>query len=378
MSAPALMKWSFRIVTILGTEVRIHATFALLLAFVAWQSMSQGGGVSAALESILLVCAMFTCVLLHEFGHVLAARRYGIQTPDITLLPIGGVARLERMPRKPSEELVVALCGPLVNVVIAAVIAIVSGVMIPHGPGATFMRAGHFWMTLMEWNMVMVFFNLVPAFPMDGGRVLRALLAMMTDDYTKATRWAAGIGQALAVLVVIWMVLAGAFQPMLLLIAFFVFFAAGQEAEQVTSHEAARNLKVRDAMLTDYRALLPTALLREAVDHLLAGSQHDFPVLDEHGGMMGIVTRHRLIEALANHGPGYPAQLIIEKCEISLDPSMALAPAMDRLNASTCPALPVIDPLTDRLVGLLTAENVGETLLVRAALRQRMSAINAR
>lgn len=369
------MKWSFRIATILGTEVRIHATFALLLAFVAWQSMSQEGA-SAALESILLVCAMFTCVLLHEFGHVLSARRYGIQTPDITLLPIGGVARLERMPRKPSEELVVALCGPLVNVVIAALIALALGV-VPHGPGASFMRTGHFWVTLMEWNMIMVLFNLVPAFPMDGGRVLRALLAMMTDDYAKATRWAATIGQGLAVMVVVGMVLAGAFQPMLMLIAFFVFFAAGQEAAQVTSHEAARDLRVRDAMQTEFRALQPNALLREAVDHLLAGSQHDFPVLDEHGGMMGIVTRNRLIEALANHGPGYPAQLIIERCEATLDPSMALAPAMDALAASGCPALPVIDPISERLVGLLTGENVGETLLVRAALKQRLNAMQA-
>lgn len=368
------MKWSFRIATILGTEVRIHATFALLLAFVAWQSMSQGTG--AVVESLLLVCAMFTCVLLHEFGHVLAARRYGIKTPDITLLPIGGVARLERMPRKPSEELVVALCGPLVNIIIAAVIAVVIGASV-QGPGVTFMRSGHFWLTLMQWNIVMVLFNMVPAFPMDGGRVLRALLAMMTADYAKATRWAAVIGQSLAVLVVIWMIMAGAFQPMLLLIAFFVFFAAGQEAEQVTTHEAARDLRVRDAMLTDFRSLQPSAVLREAVDHLLAGSQHDFPVLDEHGGMMGIVTRHRLIQALADHGPSYPAQLIIERCEDSLEPAMALAPAMDRLNASTCPALPVIDPITDRLVGLLTAENVGETLLVRAALRQRVAVINA-
>ena len=370
------MKWSFRITTILGTEVRVHATFALLLAFVAWQSMRQGQGASAAVESMLLVCAMFTCVLLHEFGHVLAARRYGIKTPDITLLPIGGVARLERMPRKPSEELVVALCGPLVNVIIAAVIALVAGIIIPHGPDATFMRPGHFWVTLMGWNILMVLFNLVPAFPMDGGRVLRALLAMMMADYAKATRWAATIGQTLAVTVVVWMVMENKFQPMLLLIAFFVFFAAGQEATQVTSHEAARDLRVRDAMLTDFRSLPPNALLREAVDHLIAGSQHDFPVLDEHGGMMGMVTRHRLIQALADHGPAYPAQLIIERCGDPLEPAMSLAPAMDLLNSSGCPALPVIDPMSERLVGLLTAENVGETLLVRAALRQRLTAIN--
>ncbi len=371
------MKWSFRITTILGTEVRIHATFALLLGFVAWQSMSLGKGLPAALESMLLVCAMFTCVLLHEFGHVLAARRYGIKTPDITLLPIGGVARLERMPRKPSEELVVALCGPLVNVVIASLISLMGGLALSPGPGDAFMQPGHFWETLMQWNLVMVFFNLVPAFPMDGGRVLRALLAMMISDYAKATRWAAAIGQSLAVLVVVSMVVSGAFQPMLMLIAFFIFFAAGQEAAQISSQEAARDLRVRDAMLTDFHSLPPNAVLREAVDLLLAGSQHDFPVLDDEGGMMGIITRHRLIEALADQGPGYPAQLIIERCETSVEPSLGLAAAMERLSASGSPALPVIDPLTERLVGLLTAENVGETLLVRAALRQRLATMDA-
>ncbi len=371
------MKWSFRIATILGTEVRVHTTFALLLGFVAWQSMSLGKDWSAALESVLLVCTMFTCVLLHEFGHVLAARRYGIKTPDITLLPIGGVARLERMPRDPVEELVVALCGPLVNVAIAVLIALGRGLHMPAGPNEAFMQPGHFWETLMQWNIVMVFFNLVPAFPMDGGRVLRALLAMLVDDYAKATRWAAAIGQSLAVLVVLLMVVSGAFQPMLLLIAFFVFFAAGQEAAQISSQEAARDLRVRDAMLTDFHSLPTNAVLREAVELLLAGTQHDFPVLDEEGGMLGIVTRHRLIEALADHGPGYPAQLIIERCEISVEPSLGLVAAMERLNASGSPALPVIDPMTERWVGLLTAENVGEALLVRAALRQRMAAIEA-
>ncbi len=366
------MKWSYHLATIKGTEVRIHATFALLLAFVAWQATSLGGGWRDALESIVLVCTMFFCVLLHEFGHVFAARRYGILTPDITLLPIGGVARLERMPKKPSEELVVALCGPLVNVVIAILIAVGLGVPFTLDPNMQISKVTEFWQTLMAWNIMMVLFNMVPAFPMDGGRVLRAVLAMIIGDYGKATRAAAVIGQGLAVLVVMAMVVFGVFKPMLMLIAFFVFFAAGQEAAVVTQQEQTSDLKVRDAMLTDFHTLAPNAVLREAVELLLSGSQHDFPVLDDAGGMMGIVTRKRLISALTEHGPGYPAQLIIERCGTVLEPGLPLGEAMTLLNASECPALAVMDPVHDRLIGLLTAENVGEALLVRAALRERL------
>lgn len=364
------MKWSFRIATIAGTEVRIHATFFLLLIFVAMQSMGHGQGAGPAVNAVLLVLAMFTCVLLHEFGHVQAAKLYGIKTPDITLLPIGGVARLERMPRKPSHELVVAICGPLVNVAIAGAIALFLGVSAQFNPNFTFGNGSQFWAQLMQWNILMVVFNLIPAFPMDGGRVLRASLAMMMD-YGKATRLAATIGQGIAMLVFLWLLFSNSFNPFLMLIAIFIFIAAGQEAAMVTQQEATRDLFVRDAMLTDFRALSPSDLLRDAVDHLLAGTQHDFPVLDEAGGMMGMLSRRRLISALAEHGPGHPAQLEIDRCEDSLSPIQPLGDAMERLTAAQCPALPVLDPLTGRLIGLLTAENVGEALMVRAALARR-------
>ncbi|MBL9145611.1 MAG: site-2 protease family protein [Verrucomicrobiaceae bacterium] len=371
------MRWSFHICTIAGTEVRIHATFLLLLAFVGWQALGQGAGVPGMLEAMALVCAMFSCVLLHEFGHVTAARRYGIRTPDITLLPIGGVARLERMPRHPIHELVVAICGPLVNVVIAIVIGTFVGWPKSFTPEVMLSDSLGFWQVLTNWNLLMVAFNLIPAFPMDGGRVLRALLAMIVSDYAKATRWAATIGQTIAVLVVMNMVLSSRFQPMLVLIAFFVFFAAGQEASVVEEEEAAGNMQVGDAMLTEFHTLPSNAVLREAVELLLAGTQHDFPVLDEDGTMMGVLTRRRLIPALADHGPGYPAQLIIEPCAESVEPRMSLVQAMAKLKASPCPAIPVIDPITEKMVGLLTAENVGEALLVRSALRQRMKAMSA-
>ncbi len=263
----------------------------------------------------------------------------------------------------------VALAGPAVNVAIAAVIAVALGLKLNFNPNHAFHLQGNFWDHLMMWNLFMVVFNMVPAFPMDGGRVLRALLAMVTD-YERATRWAASIGQALAAVVVVAMLLYGVFNPILLLIAFFIFMAAGQEAAVVSQQEATRNLLVRDAMQTEFHALPPNAELRHAVDHLLAGTQQDFPVLDANGGMLGILSRNRLIAALASHGPSQQVGEVMEICDQRVHPAMALPEAMERLQGNPCPVIPVTDPASGRLVGLLTSENVGETLLVRAALRK--------
>ena len=367
------MKWSFRLFTLAGTEVRVHATFLLLLLFVASDGFLRGQGISAALESVLFITVMFACVVLHEFGHVLAARGYGIRTPDITLLPIGGVARLERMPRKPSEELVVAVSGPLVNVIIAASIYLGLGISAVLHPGYDFLKSGGFFEKLMVWNVFMVAFNLIPAFPMDGGRVLRAVFAMFMD-YGTATRRAASIGQGLAMLVAVYMLLNATLHPMLLLICFFIFMAAGQEAAGVAQQEATRNLRVRDAMLTDFRTLPPDATLRDGVELLLAGTQQDFPVLDSHGGMQGMLTRHDLIAALAEKGPSQPVVEVMRPCPETTAPATDLSQALDALSASDCPAMPVLEPGSGRLLGLLTTENVGETLMVHAALMKLRSA----
>jgi Zn-dependent protease len=370
MHSVGRMKWSFKIATVAGTEVRIHVTFFILLLLVAMQGMGGGQGAAGAVDALLFVSAAFLCVLLHEFGHVFAARGYGIRTPDITLLPIGGVARLERMPRKPSHEFVVAICGPLVNVAIAAAIKLALGLQMVMNPEYRFEQPGHFWEKLMLWNLLMVAFNMIPAFPMDGGRVLRAFLAMFTD-YGRATRWAATLGQGIALTVALWMLFSREFHPVLLLISFFIFMAAGQEAAAVTQEEATRGLRVRDAMLTDFRTLPQDASLGDAVVHLLAGSQQDFPMLDPGGNMLGVLTRNRLVSALSEHGPMHPAIQVLETCPDSVTAVISLGEGLERLRATPCPAMPVIDPISGKLVGLLTAENVGEVLMVRAALRGR-------
>lgn len=222
------MAWSFTIARIFGSEVRIHITFFLLLLWIGVVHY-QHGGMPAAIEGVIFILALFACVVAHEFGHALMARRYGIKTPDITLLPIGGLARLERMPEKPRQEIAVALAGPAVNVVIAAILILVMGASIEADALQTLENPTlGFVARLASVNVFLVVFNLIPAFPMDGGRVLRALLAMRYSRL-QATRVAARIGQGLA-FVFGYFGLMG--NPMLIFIAIFVFLAANAEVRQ--------------------------------------------------------------------------------------------------------------------------------------------------
>jgi Zn-dependent protease len=233
------MRWSYRVGRIAGIPVQIHVTFLLL---VVWIAISRGlldGRLAAALTAVALLLLIFTCVVLHELGHALAARRFGISTRDITLLPIGGIARLERMPEQPSQEVAVALAGPAVNVVIAAVLWVVS-----RGLNHPFLDAvthGNLLESLLAVNVLMILFNMIPAFPMDGGRVLRALIAMRLP-YERATRIASGIGQFVALV----FGAAGLFNGnmMLVLIALFVFIAAGEERTIVQTRVSIQGLPV--------------------------------------------------------------------------------------------------------------------------------------
>jgi Zn-dependent protease len=362
-----MKRWSLHVGTFGGTEVRLHATFLLLVALFGWVTLANHGP-AAALQTVAFIIAIFFCVLLHEFGHVLAARRYGIQTTDVTLLPIGGLARLERMPRKPSQELVVALAGPAVNVAIYLLIL----PFLSSAPPFSFrydMMQAPFFERLAYWNMMMVAFNMIPAFPMDGGRVLRSALAHVMD-YGNATRIAATIGQTIAVIAGV-LALFTTGNPLIVIIAIFIFMGAGQEAAYVSDQEALRGLRVQDAMLTDFRTLRQDAVLKDAVDLLLSGTQHDFPVMNTEGQVHGMLTRTSLISGLAQHGPQQAVTTVSEPCDMTLKPYHPLQDAMDHLRSSSSPALPVLDPLSGKLLGLLTLENIGEMMMVRAALGQQ-------
>ena len=246
------MRWSFKLGRILGIDVYIHFTFFLLLGFIGLTQWMASRNPGSAVVAVLFFLSLFACVLLHEFGHALAARGYGIHTRDIVLLPIGGVASLERMPEKPRQELWVAFAGPLVNVVIAAGLFI--GLTLK-GPWEFSLTSLHASLAerLLAVNVFLVLFNLLPAFPMDGGRVLRAILAMRLP-YARATRVAATVGQAMAFL----FGFLGLFtNPMLIFIALFVWIGASQEAAAVEMQSSISGARVRDAMLTQFRTLQP-------------------------------------------------------------------------------------------------------------------------
>jgi stage IV sporulation protein FB len=231
------MRWSLKVLRVAGIDVRMHFTFLLFLAWIGYAHYQEGGA-PAAVQGVLFISLLFGCVLLHEFGHAIAARAFGIHTPDITLLPIGGVARLERMPDKPWQELVVAAAGPAVNVVIALVLLLGLGIsgslfdlgqMLHHPQVSVAVK-------LASFNIVMMLFNLLPAFPMDGGRVLRALLAMVTN-YVRATQVATRLGQVMALGLGAWGLFSN--NPLLIFIAFFVYLGAAQEAALVQMREIA-------------------------------------------------------------------------------------------------------------------------------------------
>jgi len=356
------MTWRWRLGEFFGIVVYVHATFLLLIGWVALLSLQRGGGLAEIAVGILLILLLFTCVVMHEYGHALTARRFGIRTQDITLLPIGGVARLERMPRDPGQELWVALAGPAVNLVIAAalflIISLFAGIRTltdVHFIGAPILSQ------LLWWNVAMALFNMLPAFPMDGGRVLRALLARRME-YTRATRAAANVGQLMAFLFALW----GLFnqEPVLLFIALFVYLGAEAEAQMVQTQSSFRGIPVRQAMVTRFATLDAQETLSDAVRALLSGTQQDFPVMED-GRVVGLLTRRDLLAALSESGPQAP---VTQAMHGALQPVEAHAPLEEtyqRMQSEDLPALPVT--YGGHLVGLLTMENIAEFLMIRAA-----------
>ncbi|MDZ7337053.1 MAG: site-2 protease family protein [candidate division KSB1 bacterium] len=358
------MKWSLNIGSFRGIPVRIHATFLLILAWVAAGYLRQGHSLGVAAAGVAFVLAIFLCVVLHEFGHALVARKYGIRTRDITLLPIGGVARIERMPDDPRQELWLAVAGPSVNLAIAAILLFVllaTTALVPmHRLNVT---TGPFLQRLLVVNLFLAGFNLIPAFPMDGGRVVRALLAMRMD-YARATHVAATLGQGIALL----FGFIGFFvNPFLIFIALFVWIGAAQESSVASMRTLFTDVPVSSAMLTDFRALHPDDSLQRAIDLVLAGYQQDFPVVVD-GTVVGILSRNDLMTALAEHGRDYPVSAAMTSEFEVVESSEMLQNAMARLQGCKCHVMPVVS--AGVLRGLLTPENIAEFMMIHSALER--------
>jgi Zn-dependent protease len=359
------VRWSFKLLTLFGIRVEVHVTFLLLVGGLALLQ-SRTTPIWLTVSELLL---LFTCVLLHELGHALAARRYGIQTREIILLPIGGVARLERMPEKPMQEVVVALAGPGVNLILATALGALLAARGVSAEQALQSADKGLLEFLFLANVAMLLFNMIPAFPMDGGRVLRALLAM-TMPFVRATRIAAQVGQGFAVLFAV----AALFllrSPVLLFVALFVFMAAGEERAMVQTRASLSGVPVSAAMVTAFMSLETRHDLQHAVDLMLAGDQQDFPVL-EGGRYLGMLGRTGLVQALQKEGPSAPVGRVVRLDVEPLEASWPLERALQVMRAGRHSAMPVV--MRGQLVGLLTLENVSELLMVQEA-RQRHAGV---
>lgn len=365
------MKWALYLGKIAGIKLYMHWTFLILVGWIFLMYFQVGNNIRDGLMGVAFILTIFVCVILHEFGHSLTARRFNINTRKITLLPIGGVASMERMPEKPGQELWVAIMGPMVNVFIALILYLYLKATggIPtmdelweiQENEQPLISGVNFLFNLLLVNLALVAFNLIPAFPMDGGRVLRALLSYRFDR-AQATNIAARIGQFLAIV----FVFAGFYTNFwLVFIGVFIFLGAGGEA----SYEAARTIlsgyKVRDVLMTRYTLLAPGDTLNQAVQALLDGQEKEFLV--GHGEVVqGVLTRDSIIKGLNELGREAPLSNVMRKDFITLEPDMELQEIYHKMITNGCSVGPVYQGT--KLLGIVDRENINELLLVKKAL----------
>jgi len=361
------MPWSLSIGTIAGTAIRVHITFLLFLGWIFVASYVSGGP-QAAWSGLLFMVLLFACVVAHEFGHIFTARAFGISTPDVTLLPIGGVARLERIPEAPYEEFLIAIAGPLVNVAIAFGLVALGAHLNSGDLAAVESPTVSLADRLAAVNLFLALFNMIPAFPMDGGRVLRALLASRLG-FVRATEIAAFIGQgcafALGFIGLFW-------NPILIFIAIFVYLAASSEAHLVALRAMSRGVPVSAAMMTQYATLTPEAHVDEAVQTLLRTSQSEFPVADGAGKPVGLLGRGDLIRALKELGPDARVAQAMTATLPTIGHRRCLEEAFRILQEKSATAVAVVDA-SGRLVGLVTSETIGEMLMLQEAMPKGVS-----
>jgi Zn-dependent protease/CBS domain-containing protein len=361
------MGGAFILGRVAGIDLKVHWTFLLLLAYFAFAGYQGSGSVTNALVTALVIVALFVCVVLHEYGHSLVAQRLGIEIQDITVLPIGGVARLKSLPEKPWDEVKIAIAGPLVNVVLAPIFFAIA-LLLGASPLdiANILQGGNSLGQIFAYlgfiNVALVVFNLIPAFPLDGGRVLRGLLATRLGA-VRATDVSAAIGQLFAVAFFLIGLLGGNF--LLALVAVFIFFGATGESQMVRQHEQTRGLTVSDVMGTKPRTetVTPYHTFGQVLDSVIHGYQEDFPVLDESGKLLGMLTRDEIMTAA--HSPErYQSVRDLMKTNVPTISSQAdlFEDGLRILQQSGLRALPVTE--SGELVGMLTIEDVGHASLL--------------
>lgn len=356
------MKYKLFIGKISGIKIFVHWTFALLIAYVVYNDIKAGLGTTEILWSVAFIFALFGCVTLHELGHSLTAQRYHIKTRDITLLPIGGVASLEAIPEKPKEELLITLAGPLVNVAIALIL-----LPFVHWPDTTEalqelsnVSGNNFIMSLLSVNVTLAVFNMIPAFPMDGGRILRALLAYKLDR-VKATRIAAGIGQAVAV---VFVILGFYGNPFLVFIGIFIFLGAQGEARYAAGRALVKGVTLKQVMMREIPALESHLTIRDAAQQLLQGQNKNFIVLTNNNPV-GTLTHSDIIKALGEQGENALVENAMDKELISLPADTSLEDGLKQLQLSRKPLALVTHQ--GSMIGIVDAQNIAEFLLIKQA-----------
>jgi Zn-dependent protease len=366
------MRWSIGIGRVFGIALRIHVTFLLLLAWVGWLGYAERGS-NGMFWALLMILAIFACVGLHELGHSIVAQRLGVQVRSITFLPIGGVAGMKSIPEVPRHELAITVAGPLVNVVIAlALIVLPLRLTFSLWPGSDDFwpffpphNTSEFLESLLRANILMVAFNLIPAFPMDGGRILRSLLAMAMR-YLRATAIAVTVGQAIAVLFFLYGIYQGSL--MLPIIGFFIFWGAEMEERMVRMRASLRDLEVDDVMNRQFTAVGPTDTIAHCLQQIYQTGQEDFPVL-ENGQLVGILTRNEILKGVHEHGTSAPVGAAMRRVLHVVTPNTSLIRAHEELLASGASTFPVMDD--GQLVGMLSQENISRYFLLADEIGRR-------
>lgn len=360
------MKWSLNLGKVAGIKLTVHWTFIILIGWVFFMHYRMGHDMQQALIGVVFILALFVCVTLHELGHALTAKRFNIITQSITLLPIGGLAKMEKMPEKPIQELWVAIAGPLVNVVIAILLYVYLTISNSIPPLIDIehmqLQGTGFWFNLLIANVILALFNLIPAFPMDGGRVLRAILAFKLDR-GKATKIAATIGQLLAISFVFF----GFFSNIwLVFIGIFIYLGAGAEATFEATKSILTGHSVKDVLMKQFTLLQPQETLENVVEILLNGQEQEF-IITDNGQVIGILTRKELIAGLAEYGKKSHIARVMRKDFLTLTSDMPLQEVYQKLMASGCSVAPVLDQ--GKLIGMVDRENINELIMVKDALK---------
>jgi Zn-dependent protease/predicted transcriptional regulator len=360
------MKWSLYIGSISGIKIFIHWTFLILLGWIVMLNIIGGRTYTELIFTIIFVFAIFGCVVLHELGHSLAARKYKINTVNITLLPIGGLARLERMPEDPKQELVVAAAGPFVNVIIAGVILLIllaSGGM-DYYYNFENLTPGNFLYNLLIINIILIVFNLIPAFPMDGGRMFRALLSFKFPRNV-ATRIAASTGQLIAI---VFVVVGLFFNPFLILIGIFVYLGAQAESDFVQSKSVLEGYKVKDALMRNFQTIDQEESLQKAVNVLLDGQAKDFIVMNGNN-VAGTLNRNEIIKALVDHDRNINVKEIMNTEIFKLKPDAPLEDVYQNISlGKAVTIMPVME--NGNLIGAIDTENIMEFIMVKDAVQK--------